>query len=78
MVLGLGVTYAQQLHPGGAGFAASVFFAAQSLSLMTAGLVGSVTAVRLGLPAMFVVPALLCAGAGVLLLAVRAPRPAGT
>lgn len=71
VVLGLGVTYAQQLHPGGAAFAASVFFAAGSLSAVTSGTIGAVTATSVGLPAMFFAPAALCAGAGVLMLVVK-------
>ena len=71
VVLGLGVTYAQRLQPAGAGFAASVFFAAQSLSAATGGVIGSGAVAILGLPRMFLVPAILCLGACCLLLLIR-------
>lgn len=71
VLLGLGVTYAQHLHPRGAGFAGSVFFASQSLSVVTAGIIGSAVANRLGLPALFLASALLCVSAALLLLFTR-------
>ena len=73
IILGLGMTYAQQHHPSGAGFATSVFFGAQALSVTTAGLIGASSAALIGLPDMFFVPAALCAAAG--LLVVITPRP---
>lgn len=77
VVLGLGATYAQRLHPGGAGFATSVFFGAQGLSGLTGGLVGSGGTRLLGLPGLFLVPAALCAVACALLL-LFAPRAKGS
>lgn len=68
VVLGLGVTYAQRLQPGGAGLPASVFFAAQSLSPVPAGLMGSVLTDQTGLGTLFLISAILCVGASVLLL----------
>ncbi len=61
VVFGLGVTYAQRLSPGEAGFAASVFFGAQSVSALTGGLAGSGGVRLVGLPGMFFLPASLCA-----------------
>ncbi len=75
IILGLGPTYAQQQHPSGAGFATSVFFGAQALSVTTAGLAGAGSADLIGLPGMFLVPAALCGAAGLLL--VITPQPAG-
>ena len=66
VVFGLGVTYAHNLSPGSAGLASSVFFSAQSLSLLTGGLVGSAGVKLLDLPHLFFVPALLCGLACVL------------
>ncbi len=78
IMLGLGMTYAQQQHPSGAGFATSVFFGAQALSVATGGLIGGGSAAVLGLPSMFLVPAGLCVAGGLLLLVTpRPPSPAG-
>lgn len=75
VVLGLGVTYAQRLHPHGAGFAASVFFAAQSLTIATGGLLGAALADRpSGLPELFATALVLNVLAAVLLLLTRPPR----
>jgi hypothetical protein len=67
------MTYAQQQHPSGAGFATSVFFGAQALSLATGGLTGGGSAAVLGLPSMFLVSSGLCVAGGLLLLVT--PRP---
>lgn len=75
VVLGLGVSYAQRLHPKGAGFAASVFFAAQSLTIATGGLLGLALADRpSGLPELFLTAVVLNASAAALLLLTRPPR----
>lgn len=71
ILLGLGITYAQRLHPAGAGFAASVFFAAQSLSPVPAGILGNTLASQFGLTSLFLIPALLCTAGAVLLLLIR-------
>jgi SET family sugar efflux transporter-like MFS transporter len=77
IMLGLGMTYAQQQHPSGAGFATSVFFGAQALSVATGGLTGGGSAATLGLPSMFLVPAGLCVAGGLLLLVTpHPPSPA--
>ncbi|GAB2591549.1 sugar efflux transporter [Microlunatus antarcticus] len=68
VLLGLGVSYAQRLHPNGAGFAASVFFAAQSLTIASAGLLGAALADRpAGLPELFFTALVLNVCAAVLL-----------
>jgi SET family sugar efflux transporter-like MFS transporter len=87
VLLGLGVSFAQRLHPGGAGFAASVFFAAQSLTIASAGLLGAALADRpSGLPDLFFTALMLDVAAVVLLLFIKPPptvradragRPAG-
>ena len=75
VVLGLGVTYAQRLHPDGVGFAASVFFAAQSLTIATGGLLGLALADRpSGLPELFLTAVVLNGLAAVLLLLTKPPR----
>ena len=75
VILGLGVTYAQRLHPDGAGFAASVFFAAQSLTIATGGLLGAALADRpSGLPELFLTAVALNVSAAVLLLLTKPPR----
>ena len=76
VLLGVGVTYAQRLHPGGVGFAASVFFAAQSLSLVSSGLLGGALADRSGLLVLFLTAVVLAAAAAVLLLFTRPPMVA--
>lgn len=75
VVLGLGVTYAQRLHPHGAGYAASVFFAAQSLTIATGGLLGAALADRpSGLRELFVTALVLTLAAALLLLLTKPPR----
>lgn len=76
VLLGLGATYAQRLHPAGAGFATSVFFGAQSLAFATGGATGAASAGGIGLPTMFLVPAALCLCA--LVIVMLAPRPPET
>jgi len=75
-VLGLGVTHAQRLSPGGAGLASSVFFGAQAVAGVTGSLAGSAAVLVLGLPALFFLPAILCLAAGALLLASASARRA--
>lgn len=60
VVFGLGVTYAQALSSGNAGLASSVFFSAQSTSLLLGSVVGSLGVQLLGLPSLFVMPAVAC------------------
>ena len=75
VVLGLGVSYAQRLHPNGAGFAASVFFAAQSLTIASGGLLGLALADRpSGLPELFLTAVVLSGSAAALLLLTKPPR----
>ena len=74
VVLGLGVSYAQQLHPNGAGFASSVFFAAQSLTIATGGLLGAALADRSsGLRELFLTALVLNVVGAALLLRINAP-----
>lgn len=61
VILGLGVTVAQRLYPSGSGFASSVFFGALGISVTVGGLIGSAGVSQLGLPAIFAVPAGICA-----------------
>ncbi len=57
VIFGLGITYAQALSPSSAGLASSVFFSAQSSSLLLGSIVGSLGVQVLGLPGLFVLPA---------------------
>jgi SET family sugar efflux transporter-like MFS transporter len=59
-VLGLGVTAAQDLYPGGVGYASSVYFSGLGLSAALGGVLGSAGAAWLGLPGVFAVPAFVC------------------
>ena len=78
VVLGLGVTYAQQLSPGRPGAASSLFFSSFNLSGIIGGVMGSVAVPILGVPRIFVLPAVLCALTGVALLGIsRAAAPLG-
>lgn len=60
VIFGLAVTYAQQLSPGRAGLAGSVFFSAQSASFIIGSLLGSYGVHTVGLPFMFYIPAAIC------------------
>ncbi|OES46005.1 sugar efflux transporter [Domibacillus iocasae] len=60
VIFGLSVTYAQQLIPGQAGLASSVFFSAQSASFIIGSLVGSYGVHAIGLPFMFYIPSVIC------------------
>jgi SET family sugar efflux transporter-like MFS transporter len=61
VVLGLGLTYAQQLSPGRPGLASSIFFSAVNMARIVGGLLGSAGVPVLGIPHVFLLPALLCA-----------------
>ena len=56
---GLGVTVAQDLYPEGVGLASSTFMSSIVFASTVGGLVGSAFVARLGLPHVFVVPAVL-------------------
>jgi SET family sugar efflux transporter-like MFS transporter len=68
VIFGLGVTYAQALSPRSAGLASSVFFSAQSLSLLLGSVIGSIGVQILGLPHLFALPATACGLACLLFL----------
>jgi SET family sugar efflux transporter-like MFS transporter len=65
VVLGLGLTYAQRLSPERPGLASSLLFSAFNLSGIVGGLLGSAAVPLLGVPHVFLLPALLCAGCGI-------------
>ncbi len=74
-LMGLGITYAQQLSRHQPGLASSVYFGAQSLAIPLGSLMGSVGVRFLGLPHVFVIPAFICVFAvGGLLLLGTAPQ----
>lgn len=74
---GLGVTVAQDLYPEGVGLASSTFMSSIVFASTVGGLVGSVFVTGLGIPHVFVVPAVLSALAlvGMAVLARRSGRP---
>ena len=73
VLAGLGVTVAQQLYPSGVGVASSTFLSSMVFASTVGGLLGSAFVETLGIPGVFVVPAVLCAAslAGMGLLARR-------
>lgn len=73
---GLGVSVAQDLYPEGVGLASSTFMSSIVFASTTGGLVGSAFVDRLGIPHVFVVPAVLSALAlvGMAFLARRTGR----
>ncbi|SEP94593.1 MFS transporter [Microlunatus flavus] len=73
---GLGVTVAQDLYPEGVGLASSTFMSSIVFASTVGGLVGSAFVARLGVPHVFVVPAVLSALAlvGMAVLARRIAR----
>lgn len=73
---GLGVSVAQQLYPSGVGVASSTFMSSLVFASTVGGLLGSAFVTDLGLPGIFVVPAVLSALAlvGMAVLARRAGR----
>lgn len=75
-ILGLGVTVAQDLYPEGVGYASSVFFSGLGLSAALGGLMGSVGVAQLGMPGVFIVPALVSGVVGLGFYLMRMPEPA--
>jgi len=75
---GLGVSVAQDLYPEGVGLASSTFMSSIVFASTVGGLVGSVFVTGLGIPHVFVVPAVLSTLAlvGMAVLARRSGRPA--
>jgi SET family sugar efflux transporter-like MFS transporter len=55
-VLGLGLTYAQQLSPGRAGLASSTFGSAFGIATLVGNLIGGVSIPILGVPHLFFIP----------------------
>jgi SET family sugar efflux transporter-like MFS transporter len=55
-VIGLGLTYAQQLSPGRAGLASSTFGSAFGMATLVGNLIGGVSIAILGLPHLFFIP----------------------
>jgi len=77
VVLGLGMTYAQRLSPERPGAASSLFFSAFNVSGIVGGLIGSAAVPVLGVPHVFLLPAVLCAAAWAAFLGIeRAARRA--
>ena len=75
-VAGLGVSVAQELYPSGVGLASSSFMSSILFASTVGGLLGSLFVSALGVPGVFVVPAVLCTLAlvGMALLARRLGR----
>ena len=81
VLLGLGLTYAQRLSPERPGLASSLLFSAFNLSGIVGGLLGSAAVPVLGVPHVFFLPALLCAGCGIAFVGIERvghARPAKT
>jgi MFS transporter, SET family, sugar efflux transporter len=55
-VLGLGLTYAQQLSPGRAGLASSTFGSAFGIATLVGNLIGGISIPILGVPHLFLIP----------------------
>lgn len=64
-IAGLGVSVAQSLHPAGVGVASSTFYSGLMFATAVGGVIGSVGVARVGMPAVFFIPAGLCALAAV-------------
>ncbi len=75
-VLGLGVSVAQDLYPEGVGYASSVFFSGLGLSAALGGALGSIGVAQLGMPGVFVVPAIISAAVGLGFYLMRLAQPA--
>lgn len=71
VLLGLGVTYAQQLSPRQPGLVSSIFFGLQGLSAPLGGVIGSYGVNVLGIPHVFFIPAVICALSLGILLTIR-------
>lgn len=69
-LLGLGITYAQQLNREQPGLASSMVLAGQSLASPLGGIIGSYGVLMIGLPKVFFIPAIVCLLSSVLFLAV--------
>ena len=74
-ILGLGMTVAQDLYPSGVGYASSVFFGGLSLSAALGGLLGGIGASQLGMPLVFLIPALVSGFVGFGFYFIRAKQP---
>jgi SET family sugar efflux transporter-like MFS transporter len=60
VILGLGVTYAQRLTPTRPGAASGLFFSTFNIATVIGGVLGAATVPFLGLPRVFLLPAILC------------------
>lgn len=63
VVMGLGVTYAQRLSPRHPGTANGIFFSSFSVAFVLGGLIGSGGVPLLGVPHIFLIPAVCCTAA---------------
>jgi MFS transporter, SET family, sugar efflux transporter len=75
---GIGITVAQDLYPQGIGLASSLYFSAIRFSAAIGGIAGGLGVSWLGVPGVFLVPALLCvvAAVGLLIQAIVRDRAA--
>jgi len=64
-IAGLGVSVAQSLYPAGVGVASSTFYSGLMFATAVGGVIGSAGVARVGMPAVFFIPAGLCALAAV-------------
>jgi SET family sugar efflux transporter-like MFS transporter len=76
VVVGLGLTYAQRLSPERPGLASSLLFSAFNLSGIVGGLLGSAAVPVLGVPHVFLLPALLCAVCAIAFVGIERARHA--
>ena len=77
---GLGVSVAQDLYPAGVGLASSTFMSSLVFASTVGGLLGAAFVSALGVPGIFLVPAVLCTAAlvGMALLSRRLSRRSAT
>lgn len=61
VVIGLGLTYAQQLSPERAGLVSGIFGSSYGVATVVGNLIGSASVPLLGIPHVFAIPAALCA-----------------
>lgn len=61
VIMGLGLTYAQRLAPEQAGLVSGTFGASYGVAIVAGNLIGSAGVPLLGIPHVFILPAVLCA-----------------
>ena len=75
---GLGIIVAQRLLPGAAATASAIFMSANAVASALGGLAGGLGVAVLGLPLVFVIPAILAAAGGIGIAVMSRTRPDGS